>query len=91
MSTKQDMDPLSATFLSRIPLGTLRLGVGDLTILDAYSVAQMGDKRLRSRLERAYNETSDLGLIGTTLCTQGHPEGTRSVRRATARDFEEAT
>jgi DNA ligase-1 len=65
------MDPLSVTFLSRIPLGTLRLGLGDLSILDAYSVAQVGDKSLRSRLERAYNETSDLGLIGKTLWTQG--------------------
>jgi DNA ligase-1 len=63
------VDPLSATYLCRVPLGLLRLGVGDLTILDAYSVAQCGDRSLRPRLERAYNETSDLGLIGTTLWT----------------------
>jgi DNA ligase-1 len=66
-----EMDPLSATYLCRIPLGTLRLGVGDVTVLDAYSVAQNGDRSLRPRLERAYNETSDLGLIGTTLWTGG--------------------
>jgi DNA ligase-1 len=66
-----DLDALSATYLCRIPLGTLRLGVGDLTVLDAYSVAQAGDKSLRPRLERAYNVTSDLGLIGTTLWTGG--------------------
>jgi len=65
------LDPLSTTYLCRVPLGTLRLGVGDLTILDAYSVAQMGDRKLRPRLERAYNETSDLGLIGTALWTDG--------------------
>jgi DNA ligase-1 len=65
------MDPLAATYLCRIPLGTLRLGVGDITVLDAFSVAQTGDKSLRPRLERAYNETSDLGLIGTTLWTGG--------------------
>ena len=64
-------NPLSATFLCRIPLGTLRLGVGDPTILDAYSVASTGTTRLRKRLERAYNETSDLGLIGATLWQQG--------------------
>jgi DNA ligase-1 len=64
-------DPCSATFLCRIPLGTMRLGVGDLTILDAFSVAQVNDRSLRQRLERAYNETSDLGLIGTTLWTGG--------------------
>lgn len=66
-----ELDPLSATYLCRIPLGTLRLGVGDLTVLDAFSVAQVGDKSLRPRLERAYNETSDLGLIGTTVWTGG--------------------
>ena len=66
-----ELDPLSATYLARIPLGTLRLGVGDLSILDAYSVAQVGDKSLRPRLERAYNETSDLGLIGATVWTHG--------------------
>jgi DNA ligase-1 len=66
-----ELDPLSATFLARIPLGTLRLGVGDLTVLDAFSFAQTGDKSLRARLERAYNETSDLGLIGATLWTGG--------------------
>jgi DNA ligase-1 len=65
------IDPLSATFLCRIPLGTLRLGIGDPTILDAYSVARTGTTRLRKRFERAYNETSDLGLVGTTLWQQG--------------------
>lgn len=65
------LDPPAATFLCRIPLGTLRLGIGDPTILDAYSMATVGDRSLRPRLERAYNETSDLGLIGTTLWTQG--------------------
>jgi DNA ligase-1 len=65
------LDPLSANYLCRIPVGRLRLGVGDPTILDGYSYAQVGDKSLRKRLERAYNETSDLGLIGTTLWTGG--------------------
>lgn len=65
------MDPLSAILLCRIPLGMLRLGVGDPTIMDAYSLAMTGNTRLRKRLERAYNETSDLGLIGVTLREQG--------------------
>jgi DNA ligase-1 len=65
------VDPLSATYICRVPLSVLRLGVGDLTILDSYSVARCGDRSLRPRLERAYNETSDLGLIGRTLWTGG--------------------
>jgi DNA ligase 1 len=62
-----DLDPRSATYLCRLPAGALRLGVGDPTILDAFSVARAGDRSLRKRLERAYNETSDLGLLGETL------------------------
>ena len=65
------LDPVSAAFVSRLPLGTLRLGIGDPTILDAYSVATVGNRSLRPRLERAYNETSDLGLIGLTLWERG--------------------
>ncbi|MDP9381262.1 MAG: ATP-dependent DNA ligase [Chloroflexota bacterium] len=65
------LDPLSAMYLCRVPVGRLRLGVGDPTILDGYSFAKAGDKSLRKRLERAYNETSDLGLIGQTLWQQG--------------------
>src|SRR5436305_4183752 len=65
------LDPASAAFVSRLPLGTLRLGLGDPTILDAYSVATVGNRSLRPRLERAYNETSDLGLIGLTLWERG--------------------
>ncbi|HEX6509595.1 MAG TPA: ATP-dependent DNA ligase, partial [Chloroflexota bacterium] len=65
------LDPLSATYVCRIPLGTLRLGVGDLTILDSLSIAHSDDRSLRPELERAYNETSDLGLLAQTLWTNG--------------------
>ncbi len=70
-SVLSKLDPLSALYLCRVPVGKLRLGVGDPTILDGYSFAQAGDKSLRKRLERAYNETSDLGLIGQTLWEHG--------------------
>ena len=65
------LDPLSSMYLCRILVGKLRLGVGDPTILDGYSFAKVGDRSLRKRLERAYNETSDLGLIGETLWRDG--------------------
>jgi len=67
----RSLDPIGATYLCRIPVGKLRMGVGDPTILDGYSFAKVGDKSLRKRLERAYNETSDLGLIGRTLWSEG--------------------
>lgn len=66
-----ELDPRSATYLCRLPAGALRLGVGEPTVLDAFSVTKAGDRSLRKRLERAYNETSDLGLIGETLWCGG--------------------
>jgi DNA ligase 1 len=66
-----DCDPSSAKHVARIPLGRLRLGIGDATMLDAFSMATVGDTSLRKRLERAYNETSDLGLIAETLWSGG--------------------
>ena len=63
--------PLEAKYLVRIPLGRLRLGVGDPTILDALSTAFSGDKSMREVLERAYNLSSDIGLVARTLYGKG--------------------
>jgi DNA ligase-1 len=65
------VDSISAKHLTRIPLGTLRLGIGDPTLLDAFSFTKVGDKSLRPQLERAYNETSDLGMIAIVLWRDG--------------------
>lgn len=54
---------IEARFIIRFVSGTLRLGVGDPTILDALSVYKVGDKTLRQPLERAYNICSDLGYV----------------------------
>lgn len=67
----EHMDAVSAKHLVRIPLGKTRLGIGDPTILDGIAIAVLGDKSKRKLLEKAYNETSDLGLIGKTLLDGG--------------------
>lgn len=61
------VDPVSAKHLVRIPLGKLRLGIGDPTVLDALATVKLGDKKQRHYLEDAYNRTSDLGLLAKTL------------------------
>jgi DNA ligase-1 len=61
------MNAGSSKYLVRIPLGNLRLGIGDPTILDGLALAKLGDKSKRKLLEGAYNRTSDLGLIAKTL------------------------
>jgi DNA ligase-1 len=65
------VDPQSAKFIVRIPLGNLRLGIGDPTTLDGLASAILGDKSQRKLLEGAYNRTSDLGLIAKTLKSHG--------------------
>ncbi len=65
------MDGISAKHLVRIPLGVMRLGIGDPTILDGFAKAKLGDKSKRKLLEGAYNKVSDLGLIGETLWEGG--------------------
>lgn len=60
-------DPLSAKFITRIPLGKLRLGFSEATMLDAFSVATVGDKSSRKEIERAYNVTADIGAIAKRL------------------------
>ncbi len=67
----EHMDAVSSKHLVRIPLGNTRLGIGDPTVLDALATAKLGDKSKRKLLEKAYNETSDLGLIATTLWEKG--------------------
>jgi len=65
------LDKTAAKHLVRIALGKTRLGIGDPTILDALALAVLQDRTKRKLLERAYNETSDLGLIGKTLMSGG--------------------
>jgi DNA ligase-1 len=63
--------PTEAKYVARYPVGQLRLGVGDATILEALSVAYTGERKEKDALEHAYNICSDLGLIGTTLVEKG--------------------
>lgn len=57
------LDPVSAKFVSRIPVGKLRLGFSDATLMDAFSFVLAGDKSARKRIERAYNVIADIGAI----------------------------
>ncbi|OGD93478.1 DNA ligase [Candidatus Curtissbacteria bacterium RIFCSPHIGHO2_01_FULL_41_44] len=65
------LDPTSVKHVVNIPLGTLRLGIGDPTVLDALSMAKCGDKSLRPVLENAYNKTSDLGYVAEAFFKHG--------------------
>ena len=59
--------PLEARYVVRYPLGELRLGAGDSTILEALSVVATGGRSIKAELEAAYNICSDLGLVGRAV------------------------
>lgn len=66
--------PLEAKYLVRTITGKLRLGVGDMTALDALAVVFGEGKQSRKILERVYNLTSDLGYVAQTVATGGLEE-----------------
>jgi DNA ligase-1 len=63
--------PGEAKYLLRTITGKLRLGVGDMTVLDALAVVFAGGRHARKALERAYNLTSDLGHVAQTVASGG--------------------
>ncbi len=72
-------DGLEARYIVRTVEGKLRLGIADMTILDALSIAFGGSKDLRKEVERAYNIHPDLGYIAKKLVSEGI-EGVRSIK-----------
>jgi DNA ligase-1 len=63
--------PKEAKHIVRTVTGKLRLGIGDMTVLDALAVAYTEDKANRPALERAYNLSSDLGSVAETIAKKG--------------------
>ena len=68
------LDPLSARYVCRIPVNKLRMGFSDKTILDALSLAKVGDKSARPVIERAYNVSADIGKIAQLVKSKGMKE-----------------
>jgi len=63
--------PKEAKYIIRTVTGNLRLGIADMTVLDALAIAYGGGKEARDDLERAYNISSDLGKVAKTLVEKG--------------------
>lgn len=85
-----DSGPLDAKYITRTIVGKLRLGIADMTIVDALARAFSGIpgaedqtedeegkakiKEFRDAVEHRYNISSDLGAIAKALATKG-PKG----------------
>ena len=72
-------DPLSCRYIARIPVGKLRLGFSDMTVLDSLSWMLIGDKSHRPIIEKAFNIRPDLGYIGKVIKEKG-AEGLNSTK-----------
>ena len=70
-SLLNNVSPISAKFIIKILIGTMRLGVADNTILDALAVAYTDSKSNRENLEAAYNVSSDLGKVAEVAAKEG--------------------
>src|SRR3990170_6743932 len=66
-----DASPKDAKYILRTVTGNLRLGIADMTVLDALAVAYGGGKEAREQLERAYNVSSDLGRVASVVAEKG--------------------
>jgi DNA ligase-1 len=60
-----------AKYVMRTATGNLRLGIADMTVLDALAIAYGGGKESRKCIERAYNICSDLGRVAKTVAEKG--------------------
>ncbi|MBE0520572.1 ATP-dependent DNA ligase [Candidatus Bathyarchaeota archaeon] len=66
-----DATPKEAKYIMRTVTGNLRLGIADMTVLDALAIAYGGGKENRGYLERAYNVSSDLGRVAKVVAEKG--------------------
>ena len=78
-SLLNDASPKEAKYIIRTALGKLRLGVADMTILEALAIAFTEGVKNKDQLERSYNLSSDLGLIAKIVATSGM-EGIKKLK-----------
>ena len=72
-----DASPKEAKYILRTVTGNLRVGIADMTVLDALAIAYGGGKEAREQLERAYNTSSDLGRVASVVASA---HGLRSLQ-----------
>jgi DNA ligase-1 len=66
-----DASPREAKYIMRTVTSKLRLGIADMTVLDALAIAYGGGKESRELIERAYNISSDLGRVANVDAEKG--------------------
>lgn len=69
--------PLEAKYITRTVIGKLRLGIADMSMIEALSIA-VASKEAKDEIEYAYNLCSDLGKVAKILLMEGL-EGVRKI------------
>lgn len=73
--------PKERRFIVRMVVGEMRLGIGDMTVLDGLASTFLESKDDRPVLEQAYNVSSDIGYVAKILVKSGL-SGVKRVRIA---------
>ncbi|MCS7102710.1 MAG: ATP-dependent DNA ligase, partial [Candidatus Korarchaeum sp.] len=66
-----DAKPLEARYIGRIVTERLRLGVRDMTVLDALAEAFLKGRAYREKLEKKYNIFPDIGKLAKVVAKKG--------------------
>jgi len=66
-----NVTPKERRYMVRMVAGEMRLGIGDMTVLDSLASAFLGSKNKRKSLEHAYNVCSDIGHVAKILVKSG--------------------
>lgn len=75
----QNLDSLSIRFVARIPVGKLRLGFSDKTVIDALSIMALGDKSGKTKIEKAYGVVPDVGTLAREIKNKGVEKATENI------------
>ncbi|MBU0708216.1 ATP-dependent DNA ligase [Patescibacteria group bacterium] len=67
----RSLGSLSNRYVTRIPLGQLRLGFSDVTLIDALSWVFKGDKSVSDEIRAKFNICPDIGLLAVKLRRKG--------------------
>jgi DNA ligase-1 len=74
VSILTDAHPIEARYILRTVTGSLRLGLGDMGVIDALSLAFTGGREARTAIENAFNVCSDLSYVARILAEHGIDE-----------------
>ncbi len=67
----QRANPTEGKYILRIIIGKLRLGFGDQFLLEAFSIAFLGDKKYLGKIKESYSVCTDIGELAEAFAEYG--------------------